>query len=152
MALSPTSHYVVIFVKATTQRRPPSLDLCSFSLDMKGGIPVLAISHASAGPDALIDAITCGCVAQGKACSTQYSFYHHHSTCMLVCNCALNDMCCNPLNMRGEERWNWKRITRMSMTLDCENDLGSLKQSQKLIRTTLLKSKANNPTADLRDC
>ena len=88
MALPPTSHYVVIFVKATNQRRPPPLDLCSFSLDMKGGILVLAMPHAPAGPDALKDIITCGCVAQGKGCSTQYSFYHHHITCMMVCNCA----------------------------------------------------------------
>ena len=66
MALPPTSQYVVIFVKATTQRRPPPLDLCSFGLDMKGGILVLAISHAPTGPDALIDAIICGCVAQGS--------------------------------------------------------------------------------------
>ena len=31
-------------------------------------------SHASLGPDALINAIACGCVTQGKSCSTQYSF------------------------------------------------------------------------------
>ena len=68
--------------------RPRPLDLCSFSLDMKGGILVLAISHAPAGLDALKDIITCGCVAQGKGCSTHYSFYHHLITCMIVCNCA----------------------------------------------------------------
>ena len=67
---------------------PPPLDLCSSGLAMKGGLLVLAISHAPAGPNALIVAITCGCVAQGKACSTQYNFYHHHITCMMVCNCA----------------------------------------------------------------
>ena len=75
-------------MKTATQRWPPPLDLCSFGLNMKGGILVLAIPHAPAGPDALIDATTCGCVAQGKACSTQYSFYRHHITCMKVCNCA----------------------------------------------------------------
>ena len=35
-------------------------------MDMKGGILVLAISHAPAGPDALINAITCGCVAHER--------------------------------------------------------------------------------------
>ena len=84
----PESHYAIILMKAATQRRLHPLDLCSFGLDMKGGILVLAISHAPAGPDALIDAITCGCVAQGKACCTQYGFYHHHIRCMVVCNSA----------------------------------------------------------------
>ena len=60
----PESHYVIILMKAATQQKPPPLDLCSFGLDMKGGIRVLVISHAPAGPDALMDAITCGRVAQ----------------------------------------------------------------------------------------
>ena len=86
----PESHYVVILMKAATQRRLPPLDLCSFGLDMKSGILVFANFHAPAGRDALIDAITrgCTCVAQRKACNTQYSFYHHHITCMMVCICA----------------------------------------------------------------
>ena len=98
------SHYVVILMKTATQRRPPPLDLCSFGLDMKGRILELAISHAPTGPDALIDAITCGCVTQGKACSTQYSYYHHHITCMMVCKCAWSDMCRNPLKQRSGRR------------------------------------------------
>ena len=62
----PESRYVVILMKAENQRRPPPLDLCSFGLDMKGGSLVLAIPEAPAGPGALIDAITRGCVAQGR--------------------------------------------------------------------------------------
>ena len=53
-----------------------------------------------------------------------------------------------------------RRITRMAITLDLlRDDLGSWKQSQKLIHTALFKSKANNrhqdfvnPTAALEDC
>ena len=70
----PTSHYVVILTKAANQQRLPPLYLCLFGLDMKGGILVIAISHASGGPDVLINAIACGCVVQEKSCSTQYSF------------------------------------------------------------------------------
>ena len=70
----PASHYVVIIRKAANQQRLPPLDLYVFGWDMKDGILVLAISHASLGPDALINVIACGWVAQGKSCSTQYSF------------------------------------------------------------------------------
>ena len=59
----PASHYVVILTKAANQQRLPPLDLCVFGCDMKDGILVLAVSHAPAGPDALIGAIACGCVA-----------------------------------------------------------------------------------------
>ena len=62
----PESHYIVILMKTATEWRPPPLDLCSFGMDMKGGILVLAIFHAPAEPDALIDAITCGCVAEER--------------------------------------------------------------------------------------
>ena len=68
------SHYAVILTKAATQQRPPSLDLCLLGLDMKSGILVLVIALASARPGALINAIACGCVAQEKPCSIQYSF------------------------------------------------------------------------------
>ena len=64
------SHYAVFLAKAANQQAPPPLDLCLFGWNMKDEVPVPAISNAPAGPDALIDAIACGCVAQGKACST----------------------------------------------------------------------------------
>ena len=54
------------------------MDLYFFGFDMKVGILVLAIPHVPAGPGALIDVIAWGCVAQGKACSTQYSLHYHH--------------------------------------------------------------------------
>ena len=66
----PSSHSVVNIMKAANKQRLLPLDLCLFGLDMKGGILALAISHAPAGPDTPTDVITCGCVAQGKACST----------------------------------------------------------------------------------
>ena len=96
MALPPTiqnlfihqyhaSHYFVIIMKATNQRRLPPLDLCLFGLDMKGGILVLAIYHAPAGPDVLIGAIVCGCVTQGKACNTQcHHIYMHDGVCLCI--------------------------------------------------------------------
>ena len=66
----PSSHCVVNIMKAANQQRLLPLHLFLFGLDMKGGILALAISHVPAGPDAPIDVITCGCVAQRKACST----------------------------------------------------------------------------------
>ena len=47
----PASHYVVILTKAANQQRLPPLDLCFFVLDMKSGILVHAISHASVEPE-----------------------------------------------------------------------------------------------------
>ena len=36
----------------------------------------------------------------GKTCSTQYNFYHHYITCMIVCNCTCSDLCRNPIKTR----------------------------------------------------
>ena len=131
------SRYVVMLTKATIQQRPPALDLCLFGLDMKGGILGLAISHVPAGPDALTDAIAFGCVTQGKACNTQYCWYHHHISCMMVCNCAYSH---TRWNRRGEGKWNWIRITGMTITLDLEDEIGSWSQNQEWIYTALFKS------------
>ena len=57
-------------MEAANHQRLFPLDLCLFGLDMKGGSLALAISHAPAGPETPTDVITCGCVAQGKACNT----------------------------------------------------------------------------------
>ena len=94
MALPPTSqnllmHILQAIMLQSSWKQQPSegcLHWICIRLDMKGGILVLAISHAPVGPDALTDAITCGCVAQGNACITQYSFYYDHITSMMVCN------------------------------------------------------------------
>ena len=59
-------------------------------------------------------------------------------------------MCCNPLkHKRRRKKGNWRWLTRMTITLDLDDDLGS----------TLFQSKANNwhlnfvnPTADSKNC
>ena len=110
MALPPTrqnlclhilrSHYAVFLEKAANQQAPPPLDLWN----MKDGVPVPAISNAPAGPDALIDAIACGCVAPGKACSTQIcSCHHHHLSCTMGCKCACCDGCHDPYTIQEDE-------------------------------------------------
>ena len=144
-------------MKAATQRRP--LDLCSFGLDMQGGLLVLAIAHAPAGPNALIDAIACGFVAHGKACSKHYSFYHHPITCMMICGSACSDMCCSPLKQKKRRRkvklkmnhyndhnfrpWRWPWIKKINSEIDSRNIIW--KANNQHLNFV-------NPTADLRDC
>ena len=100
----PANDDVLILMKAANQLKPPPRDPIFCGLDMKGGILVIAIFHAPVGPDAFVEVIACGCVAQGKACSTQYSFYHYHVICMMVCICGYGDMCRNPLKQKRGRR------------------------------------------------
>ena len=117
------SHYVAILTKAATQWRPPPLDVCLLGLDMKG-ILVLAISLHQQGCNHQCHSMWL--CSTGKALQHIIQLHDHHISCMIVCSCAYSDMRCNPLNRKGREgKWNWRWITRMAITLDLEDGIGS---------------------------
>ena len=80
MALPPTEenllldmkrvHMQVTLWKAADRQGPPILDITKFGWDMKSGLPSPSLDTDPAAPDGLIDIISCGCKASGKACST----------------------------------------------------------------------------------
>ena len=68
---------------------------------MKSGLPSPSLDTGPAAPDGLIDIISCGCKASGKACSTGgCRFKGHNMSCTVYCLCTAGDLCCNPLTVR----------------------------------------------------
>ena len=80
MALPPTEanlllhmkrvHLQVTLWKAADRQGPPILDITKFGWDMKSRLPSSSLGTGLAAPDGLIDIISCGCKASGKAFST----------------------------------------------------------------------------------
>ena len=56
--------------KVADRQGPPILDITKFGWDMKSGLPSPSLATGHAAPNGLIDIISCGCKASGKACST----------------------------------------------------------------------------------
>ena len=112
MALPPTEanmllhmkrvHLQVTLWKAADRQGPPILDITKFGWDMKSGLPSPSLDTGPAAPDCLIDIISCGCKAAGKACSTGgCSCKGHNMSCTVYCSCTAGDLCCNPVTLRN---------------------------------------------------
>ena len=75
---------------------PPVLDITKFGWEFKDGIPSPVYSHQDPGPPELMDVISCGCQAEGRACSAgNCNCLRHHISCTLYCSCASKE-CYNP--------------------------------------------------------
>ena len=69
---------------------------------MNSGLPLPSLDTGPAAPDDLIDIISCGCKAAGKACSTGgCSFKGHNVSCTVYCSYTADDLCCKPLTLRN---------------------------------------------------
>ena len=67
-------------------------------------VPIILLSCLTTAPDGLIDIISCGCKASGKACSTsRCSCKGHNMSCRptVYCSCTADDLCCKPLTLRN---------------------------------------------------
>ena len=62
-------HLQVTLWKAADRQGPSILDITKFGWDMKSGLPSPSLDTGPAAPDGLIDIISCGWKASGKACS-----------------------------------------------------------------------------------
>ena len=106
MALPPTEanmllhmkrvHLQVTLWKADDRQGPPILNITKFGWDMKSGLPSPSLDIGPIAPDGLIDIISCGCKAAGKACSTGGCSCKGHTM-----SCTAGDLCCNPLTLRN---------------------------------------------------
>ena len=70
---------------------------------MKSGLPSHSLDSGPAVPGGLIDIISCGCKASGKACSSGGCSCkgHNNMSCTVYCSCTAGDLCCNPLTLRN---------------------------------------------------
>ena len=107
MALPPTdanlllhiqrAHLQMILWKAADQQGPPDVDMTHFGWKMKEGIPSPVFADAAPAPPGLLDVLSCGCKAEGKACSsTACSCHKNQLSCTTYCICGGADDCRNP--------------------------------------------------------
>ena len=95
-------HLQLTLWKTANRQGPPILDITKFGCDMKSGLPSPSVDTGPAVPDGLIDIISCGCKASGKACSTGGgSCKGHNMSCTVDCSCTAGDLWCNPLTLRN---------------------------------------------------
>ena len=93
--------------KAADQKGPPKVDITQFGWEVKGGIPSLCVDTGLPAPQGLIDVINCGCMSEGKACSTEsFNCHNNNVSCTVFCACSAADGCCNPYTMRDDAHKN----------------------------------------------
>ena len=85
-----------MLLKAADRQGPPILDITKFGWDTKSGLSSISLETGPAAPGVLIDIISCGCKAAGKACRTGgCSCKGHNISCTVYCSCTAGDLCCN---------------------------------------------------------
>ena len=110
MALPPTetnlflhvrrAHLQMMLWKAADQQGPPHVDITQFGWEVNAGIPSPSFDTDPPAPPGLIDVISCGCKAEGKACSTEACSCHgNNMSCTIYCTCSASDECCNPFTI-----------------------------------------------------
>jgi len=113
MALPPTevnlllhvrrAHLQMMLWKAADQQAPPCVDITQFGWELNDGIPSPVVDIGPPAPQGLIDVISCGCKAEGKACSTEGCSCHRHTmSCTAYCVCAGGEGCFNPFTARND--------------------------------------------------
>ena len=106
MALPPTdsnldfhvmwAHLQMKLWKAADKQGPPNLDITKFGWTIKDGVPSPSFSTVSPAPSGLIDVLSCGCKAEGKACSTTACLCHRNNlSCTIYCKCSGRAEICN---------------------------------------------------------
>ena len=60
------------------------------------GVLSPCIDPGPTGPPALMDVISCRCLAVGKACAAICSCKKEGLSCAIYCLCQSGDECCNP--------------------------------------------------------
>ena len=104
------------------------MDITKFGWDLKSGLPSPSLDTGPAAPDGLIDIISCGCKAAGKACSTgACSCKRHNMSCTVYCSCTAGDLCCNPLTLRNNAASSLgERDVGLHIYTDSDDDLDDM--------------------------
>ncbi|KAK2147811.1 hypothetical protein NP493_3366g00006 [Ridgeia piscesae] len=106
------AHLQMLLWKAAAQRDPPeeARNIANFGWNIEGSAITTAVSTAPVAPQALLDAVSCSCTAECKACSgTRCSCNRAGPSCTDSCKCEGRDICCDPF---------------ISKQLDIEDDEG----------------------------
>ena len=119
-------HQQVTLWKAADRQGPPILDITKFGWDMKSGLPSPSLDTGPAATDVLIDIVSCGCKASGKACNTGCcSCEGHNMSCTVYCSCTSGDLCCNPLTQRNNAASSLSERD-IGMHTDSDDDLNEI--------------------------
>ena len=114
MALPPTdanlflhvqrAYLQMILWKVADQPGPPTIDIGKFGWNVKEKTSSPAIATIPPAPPSLIDILSCGCKAEGKACSyTTCSCHKSKISCSVYCMCGGVDGCYNPFLMKIDQ-------------------------------------------------
>ncbi|KAK2190381.1 hypothetical protein NP493_82g02018 [Ridgeia piscesae] len=106
------AHLQMLLWKAADQRDPSeeARNIANFGWNIEGSAITPAVSTAPVAPQALLDAVSCSCTAECKACSrTRCSCNRAGLSCTDYCKCEGRDICCSPF---------------ISKQLDIEDDEG----------------------------
>ena len=90
------AHHQMLLWKAADKHDPPqeTENIVNFKWNIKGSTVMPAISTTSVAPQALLDIVSCNCVAQGKACSSLRCSCHSAGlSCTNYCKCEGGDAC-----------------------------------------------------------
>ena len=97
------AHLQMLLWKAADQRDSPveAGDIANFAWNIEGSTITPAVSTAPVAPQALLDVVSCGCTADGKACSgTCFSCSSAGLSCTDYCKSKGGDICCSPFTIK----------------------------------------------------
>ena len=92
-----SAHLQMLLWKAADKPSAPVLDITNYGWDTDNNTVMPCISRDPVAPPGLLDVISCGCQAAGKACSQRNcSCVSAGLSCTAYCVCEGGDICCNP--------------------------------------------------------
>ena len=98
------AHLQMMLWKVADQQGPPHVDITEFGWKMKDGIPSPRYDTGPPAPRDLLDVISCGCRAEGKACSTEACSCHKNNvSCTVYCVCVSSEDCHNPYSIASDQ-------------------------------------------------
>ena len=97
------AHLQMLLWKAADQHDPPeeAQNIANFGWSIEGSAITTAVSTAPVAPQALLDAVSCSCTTECKACSgTRCSCNSAGLSCTDYCKYEGGDICCSPFTSK----------------------------------------------------
>ena len=97
------AHLQMLIWKAADKQGPPNVSITEYGWEVKDGMICPCIDVVPPGPPLLMNVLSCGCRAKGKACKeTSCSCHREKLSCTVYCVCSAADDCWNPLTKRAQ--------------------------------------------------
>ena len=98
------AHLQMMLWKAADKIDPPNMEITDYGWDVTDRFDVMPlIDKQPVAPELLMDVISCGCKAKGKACSGKCSCASNGLACTSYCVCEGGDGCFNILTQQADE-------------------------------------------------